>query len=94
MPPWAVSTITGIGPLHLLELGEDGHAVDVGHDEIEDDQRGGLAVARPQEVERRGAAVDRDGLVPDPLDRRRQQPPLHRIVIDNENGRGHDACPS
>ena len=77
------------GAVELAELGEHRHAVEIGHDEIEDDQRKGLAVGPGQPGDRLLAAGSGGGAVPEPLDSGAEQPALHGIIVDDEDGYRH-----
>ena len=90
MPPWAVCTMTGIARSSLAELRQHRHAVEVGHDEVEDDERdrrrrrgrsGSASAASPPST-----AI---GAMAEALDRRREQAALDGIVVDDEDGGRH-----
>ena len=70
-------------------LGQHFQAVDVGHDEIKQDQRDLVAFGAADEIERRAAAGGGDHGHAGTADGGFQQAPLHRIVIDDENSLGH-----
>ena len=75
--------------VELAELGEHRHAVEIGHHQIEDDERERVAVGRRQARERLLAAGDGGRAVAETLDGRREQPALDRIVVDDEDGGRH-----
>ena len=73
----------------LLEPAEDSHAVEVGHDEVEDDAADPGAVLALEQAQRRLAAVGQHRLVAEAADHGVEQPALDRIVVGYENTRGH-----
>ena len=87
-----------IGRLHddrrldaaLAQGGEHAHAVELGHDQIEDDRVEAFA-ARPAELlERVVAGLGGGDIVAETLEHGVEQAALDGIVVDDENGGGHD----
>ncbi len=89
MPPWAVWDDDRDVALGFAELRQHRHAVDLGHDQVEDYEGDGLAIGAVQEIEGGGTAVDGDRLVAHALDRGGKQTPLDGVVVDDKNLRGH-----
>jgi hypothetical protein len=63
--------------------------VEIGHHQIEHDRIDARVLGAGEERRRRVAAVEHDRLIARAHDHVFQEPPLHRIVIDNENTLGH-----
>ena len=76
--------------VHLAQLGENPHAVEIGHDEVEDDQRDRVAVGAGKQGDGSFAAFERDGRVAHALNRCGQQAALDGIVVDDEDGGRHE----
>ena len=73
----------------LLEPAEQSHAVEVGHDEVENDAADSGAVLALEQAPRRLAALGEHRLVAEAADHGVQEPALDRIVVGYENTRGH-----
>ena len=78
-------------PILGAEPGEDRHAVDLRHHQVEDHQRHRLAVRRGQLVDRLPPRTRGERPVAEALDRVAEQAALDRIVVDDEDGGGHGA---
>ncbi len=89
--PCAVCTITGVSMPRSLQPAEDAHAVEIGHDEVEDDAADPGAVRALEQAPRRLAAVGEHRLVAEAADHGVEQPALDRIVVGYENTRGHSS---
>ena len=76
--------------LALAHAREHAHAVEIGHDQIENDQVDRRPVGRLQTGERRLAGFERLDLVAESPRHRLQQTALDGIVVDNEDEGGHD----
>ena len=76
--------------VHLAQLGQNPHAVEVGHHEVEDDQRHRVAVGAGEQGDGGLTALDGDGGVAHALHRRAQQAALDGVVVDDEDGGRHD----
>ena len=86
MPPCAVCTITGTLMAACAQSRQHAEPVEVRHHQIEDHAIDPRAV-RPGEQRQRGVAVvEHDRLVVEFLQHALEQPALHRIVIDDEDG--------
>ena len=86
MPPCAVCTITGTNRSSLAKPRQHRHAVEVGHDQVEDDESVGVAFGAGQACNRLLAAGNRGRAVAEAFDRGGEEPALDRIVIDDEDG--------
>ncbi len=75
----------------LAHLAEHGHAVEIGHDEIEDQKADRRSARRLQAQQRRLAALGELGRVAEAIDQRFKQPALEGIVVYDQNSRGHAA---
>ncbi len=73
----------------LAQLAEHRHAVEVGHDEVEDHQGDGIAIGAAQVVESGLTAFDGERFVAETLDCGRQEAALDGVVVDNEDGCRH-----
>ena len=93
MPPLAVSTMTGRSGWLARSFARTVKAVHVGHDEIEQHQRDLIAARTVDQIERGLTARRGHHLHAGARDRRFQQPALHGIVVDNENGLRHALVP-
>ena len=69
MPPWAVWTMTGSCRLHLAQPREHRHAVEVGHDQVEDDEGDRVALGAGEVRERLAAARRSTAAMADALHR-------------------------
>ncbi len=86
MPPCAVCTITGTVIGVLPQTRQDAETVEVRHHQVEDHAVDRGAV-RPGEQRCAGVAAFGDhDLIAEFLQHALEEPALHRIVIDNENG--------
>ena len=93
MPPVAVSTMTGRSGLVGRSLRQHVQAAHVGHHQVQHHQRDLVAARAVDQVQRRLAAGRGDDLHAAAADRGFQQPALHRIVVNNQNGLRHDDTP-
>ena len=82
------------GEARLADARQHAEAVEIGHHEVEHDRVDARAVGAGEQRRRGVAAVDDHRLVACARDHALQQPPLHRIVVDDENPLGHDATPT
>ena len=81
----------GNRPVLFPEPGEHTDPVELGHDEIEDDEGNEVAL-RSGEVDQRLLAACRGrGAIAEPLDGMGEEPTLDGIVVNDEDGGGHDA---
>ena len=94
MPPWAVCTITGTARPRVAHARQHAEAVEIGHHEVEHDRVDARAVGAGEQRRRRVAALGDHRLVACAGDHALQEPPLHRIVVDDENPLRHDATPT
>ena len=79
--------------LLLAHFGEHAHAVEIGHDEIENEQRDRRRIRRLEAGQRELAAFDAFRLITEPTNHRLEEAPLHGIVIGYENRRSHRRPP-
>ena len=70
----------------LAHFGEHAEAVEIGHDQIENDAIDPRAVGSGEQRQRTVAGVARERLVFELVQHALQEPALHRIVVDNEDG--------
>ncbi len=70
----------------LTQAREHAEPVEIRHHQIEDHAIDPRAVGAAEQSQRRIAVVEHDGLVAGLLQHGLEQPALHRIVIDNEDG--------
>src|SRR5581483_6198547 len=75
--------------VELAQARQHCHAVDIGHDQVEDDEGESVAVRSGQPGERLLAPGEGDSRIAEALDSGREQPPLNRVVVDNEDGGRH-----
>ena len=75
--------------LALPHSGEHAHAVEIGHDEIENQQINRRTFGALESRERLIAAFDRLGLVAEAPDHGFEKPALNGIVVGNQYGRNH-----
>ena len=80
------------GVAGLAQPRQHAEAIEIGHDQIEHDAIEALAAG--QQGGRRFAAVGNDRLVAELAHHVVEQAALNRIVIDNENSRGHGNTPN
>ena len=89
IPPWAVWTITGVPRPNLPHFREHAKSVEIRHDKIEHhgvDAR--LFLVRKPRY--RGiAAFGHHWFVAEPAHHVFQKPPLHRVIIDDQNTLNH-----
>ena len=76
--------------LGVAHPGQHRHAVETGHDEVEDDEIDGRRVGRTQPRQRGLAAVDRFRVVAEPAHHGFQQTSLNGIVVDDKDGGSHE----
>ena len=69
----------------LAHLRQHAEAVEVGHDQVEDNAIDARFLRVVQQGQRRVAAVGGQRPIAETRDHRLQQPALHRIVVDDEN---------
>ena len=79
----------GNGDVALAHAGEDGHAVEIGHHQIEYEEIDRRPVDRLQARQGRLSGVERLDLVAESPRHRLQQAALDGIVVDNEDESGH-----
>ena len=72
----------------LAQLRKHAEPIEIRHDEIEHDAVDG-GVRRGERGDGGIAAVGRDGLIAETRDHILDQPPLHRIVVGDQNTLGH-----
>ena len=77
------------GDVALAHGGEHAHAVEVGHDQVEDDERDRGALGGRQYGERRVAAFRQTRLISETADHGLEKPTLNGIVVDDQNGMRH-----
>ncbi len=85
MPPWAGLHNDGDGAVELAQLRQHGEAVDLGHDQVEDDERED-GVGSGQARQRFLAAGGDGRAIAEALNRSAEQPALDRVVVDDEDG--------
>jgi hypothetical protein len=73
----------------VADLGQDAHAVEAGHHQIEHHGIDSLRVRRGQQRDRGVAALDDEGFITAFLHHVFDQAARHRVVIGNQNGRSH-----
>jgi hypothetical protein len=73
----------------LAHFREHAKAVEVGHHEIEHDRVDPRAVAGEHKLEGGVATFHGNGVVAETARHAFDQPALHRVVVDDENGLGH-----
>ena len=76
-------------PFLLAQPREDGHTVEIGHHEIEDQEIDRLARGRIEPRERRFAAFGGFRLIAETADESFEQTALHRVIIDDQYETGH-----
>ncbi len=79
----------GNGNVLLAHAREHAHAIQIGHDQVENEQVDRRPVDRVHARQRRFAQFERLGLVAEPPRHRLQQTALNGVVVDNEDERGH-----
>ena len=86
MPPCAVCTITGTLIRGLAQPRQHAEPVEIRHHQIEDHAIDPRAIGAAEQRQRRIAVVEHDGFIAGLLQHGLEEPALHRIVIDNEDG--------
>ena len=79
----------GDGDIALAHPRQDPHAIEIGHDEVEDQEIDRRPIARLETRERGFAQFHAFGVVAKSSGHRLEQAPLNRIVINNEYESGH-----
>ena len=89
--PCAVCTMIGGVPGLRREAPQHLHAVEAGHDEVEQDQGDGGAIGPLEDLQGLLAALGGPGLVAETLDGFFENAALGRIVVDDQDELGHVA---
>ena len=76
----------------FAQLRHEAEPVEVGHDEVDDGDVDALALRRAQESKRLVAALGDHRLITEAAHHGLEEPALNGIVVDDENGAGHEAA--